>query len=138
MKVILLLILSCCCYALALKDEELQREWLNFKHKYGKKYRADTGENIKRFNNFKENFKKIIKHNELFEQNRVTYKMTINPFTDMDLKEIENSHMGLKLSEKYLSLFKNIKFCLLDFSYFLGINKCFLTFQKHLPDSERI
>ena len=85
-------------YALALKD--IHKEWLEFLNKYGKNYRS-WNENQKRFENFVNNYKLIKQHNERFENGTVSYKMAVNPFSDIDIKEMEMSHMGLKLTEKY-------------------------------------
>ena len=85
-------------YASALKD--IQKEWLEYLNKYGKNYRS-WDENQKRFENFVNNYKLIKQHNERFEKGFVSYKMAVNAFSDMSIKEMEVSHMGLKITEKY-------------------------------------
>lgn len=93
------LVLSGVCCVAALTDEDIREQWTNFNLKYGRKYRS-MDEGSKRFENFKNNIEKNAEHNRLYERNRVSYEMAVNPFADKSLKEIEIHYMGLKISEK--------------------------------------
>ncbi|TMW51171.1 hypothetical protein DOY81_003787 [Sarcophaga bullata] len=109
MKLLIVYIVLAFCglaYASALKD--IQQEWLEYLNKYGKNYRS-WDENQKRFENFVNNYKLIKQHNEHFEKGLVSYKMAVNPFSDMSLKEMKVSYMGLNLTENDKQQFRNLK-----------------------------
>lgn len=85
-------------YALAFKDVET--EWSEYLKKFNKNYRS-LDENQRRYENFINNYNFIKQHNERFEKGLVSYQMAVNYFSDMNIKEMEQSYMGLKLTEKY-------------------------------------
>lgn len=96
----IIIALSIFCLVVALKEQEIQKEWFKFQLKYGKAGQRSLVKNNKRYKNFKENLEKINKHNKLYEQGLVSYKMAINPFSDLNLDDMERNYMGLKMSEK--------------------------------------
>ncbi|XP_046811815.1 uncharacterized protein LOC111684261 [Lucilia cuprina] len=121
LKLLILLLLSVYCLEATLLESFVQKHWSDFKHNYGKKYRS-RGENNKSFQNFKRNLQIISEHNERFVQGLETYKMSINPFTDKDLQEMETSYMGLKISESF-RLFSNKQMFLNTPQYSASNNK---------------
>ncbi|XP_044262271.1 procathepsin L-like [Tribolium madens] len=81
-------------------NREIQLKWNNFKKVYQKTYTKH--EDMKRMEIFQENVRKIEKHNKLFEENKVTYKMSINQFTDMTSKEfLQNLNTRKVVTTKY-------------------------------------
>lgn len=96
---LILIILSFCYLTAALQEKEIQEQWLNFKSKYGRRYR-NIVEDSQRFINFKNNFLKIWQHNQRFKQGLESYEMSVNPFSDMTFKELEKSYMGFKITKE--------------------------------------
>ncbi|XP_037827744.1 crustapain-like, partial [Lucilia sericata] len=101
-----ILLLSFCCLAVALQESQIQEQWLSFKSKYGKKYR-NALEDTQRFVNFKKNLFKIKQHNQRYEQGLESYEMSLNAFSDMDLKEMQRTYMGLKMPKNSQELLQN-------------------------------
>lgn len=82
MKVLLLLsaiILG--CQAISFYDL-VQEQWGAFKAQHGKQYSSETEERF-RMKIFMENSHKIAKHNKLYEQGLVTYKLGLNKYADL-------------------------------------------------------
>jgi cathepsin L len=82
MKAIFLLV-TVVAFASALTA--VDREWTEFKEKFGKEYSAE--EDARRFKTFVANKALIASHNKKFDQGEVTFKMGVNKFTDMTTEE---------------------------------------------------
>ena len=63
--------------------------WENFKVKYGKEYASIEQESI-HYRNFLANKKEIEDHNLKFEQKLVTFRKTINKFSDLTESDFLN------------------------------------------------
>lgn len=60
----------------------VQEQWTTFKVQHGKQYDSETEERF-RMKIFMENSHKIAKHNKLYEQGLVSYKLGINKYADL-------------------------------------------------------
>jgi len=60
----------------------VKEEWHAFKLEHSKNYESDTEERI-RMKIFMENKNKIARHNQLYQQGHVTYKLALNVFGDL-------------------------------------------------------
>ena len=72
-----------------------QNDWLEHKLKFGKVY-ANQNEEIMRREIFEKNVKAINEHNKKADKGLVTYRQSINKFTDMTYAELVKNYMGLK------------------------------------------
>jgi cathepsin L len=69
------------CHAVSFV-ELVQEQWGAFKIKHGKQYDNETEERF-RMKIFMENSHKVAKHNKLYEQGLVTYKLGLNKYSDL-------------------------------------------------------
>ena len=72
-----------------------QNDWLEHKLTFGKVY-SNQNEEILRREIFEKNVKAINKHNKKADAGLVSYRQSINQFTDMTYAELVKSYMGLK------------------------------------------
>ncbi|KAI1713258.1 papain family cysteine protease domain-containing protein [Ditylenchus destructor] len=68
-------------------------DWHDFKQKYGKTKYNDTLDK-EHMLNFLENRRKILQHNNKFEQGLVSYEMGLNAFTDLSHDDVLNTFLG--------------------------------------------
>jgi len=80
---VLIVLLSAIAAASAVSFFELvHEEWKSFKASHKKSYGDDTEEKF-RMKIFMENKHHIAKHNQLYEQGKVTYKLALNKYADL-------------------------------------------------------
>ncbi|KAM7344174.1 uncharacterized protein ACRADG_010997 [Cochliomyia hominivorax] len=103
---LIFLLLSFCYLTSGLQETDIQEKWLNFKIKYGKNYR-NIVDDSQRFINFKRNLLKVWQHNQRFKQGLESYEMSLNTFSDMSFKELENSYMGFKITKNDKEILRN-------------------------------
>jgi len=82
MKVLLALSsIILCCHAVSV-FELVQEQWGAFKLQHGKNYDSETEERF-RMKIFMDNSHKVAKHNQLYDQGFVTYKLGLNKYADL-------------------------------------------------------
>jgi len=75
-----------------------ESEWQDFKSKHGRTYSED--EEVMRKQNFMDNMKKIEMHNYLHDKGQTTYRLGINEYADMSVKEFTSMMNGFRRSNK--------------------------------------
>lgn len=97
LKTIFLFVLLALASAAPMSNDDYQTEFIKFIDKHNRHYSHD--EYHIRFNIFKENFDHINRHNERYERGEVSWKMSMNEFTDIQWYEFKEKYIGL-LSKK--------------------------------------
>jgi cathepsin L len=96
MRVLLVIFCAFLAASLVASDDTFGlAEWNNFKLKY-KKFFKNSLEEMKRMGILMDNRREIEKHNELFEQGKVSYSKALNKFSDMTAAEVRESHTGFR------------------------------------------
>lgn len=107
MKFVRVVRVCLCVSATTKNDDENDRNWLNFHFanifvaqlEYGKSY--TELENDYRASIFMNNWKRVIQHNHEYAMNRSTYRMDINKYADLTLKEQLLLRRGLIIPNDY-------------------------------------
>ncbi|XP_075148340.1 cathepsin L-like [Haematobia irritans] len=86
-------------------DMNIQEEWQMFKIQHNKVYNS-ANEERERMEIFQENLQEILKHNELQNAGKVSYKLGLNQLADMSLDEVKSIMNGFKYQE-HKEIFRN-------------------------------
>ncbi|KAJ8723578.1 hypothetical protein PYW08_003490 [Mythimna loreyi] len=97
--VVLVCVLAAAVSAASLFDL-VREEWITFKMQHKKQYGSDV-EEMFRMKIYVENKHRIAKHNQLFEQGAVTYKLRPNKYADMLHQEFMQTMNGFNASLDY-------------------------------------
>ena len=71
--------------------------WASYKKNHKKAY-SSTKEESKRKAIWQANYNKIKKHNQEADQNKLSYRLDVNQFTDLSTEEFQKNWLGLKFS----------------------------------------
>ncbi|XP_045461401.1 cysteine proteinase 1-like [Harmonia axyridis] len=94
----LFIVVSVLCVE-SLKDEDVRRQWQEYREKFNKSYRSPVEEST-RFAIFCHNLQVIEAHNKLFEEGKTSFKIGINEFTDWSEEEFKEYVSHSLISEK--------------------------------------
>merc|ERR1712136_155727 len=79
--------------------DETEALWKLFKLSFKKEYESEALENLRR-NVFLDNKRAIDEHNARYEEGKVSFKMGLNQFSDMTLKEFSDTNNGFRMPGK--------------------------------------
>lgn len=75
-------------------DSAIYDSWQHWKTKNEKNYGGSVEEQA-RFMIYKQNYKKVLDNHRKFDKGEVSYKLTLNKFSDLTSQEFSRSYKGL-------------------------------------------